>query len=154
MAHQTHCTECGADWSYGQTCENHFNQMLYWEQEDPSVYGAAHHLMVLSFHLQHPSRYSPEGLAHAKGLLLDFLERGVTPAQALQRDHDAVDSGKRKFKITGTPERHGSYAYPVAWTITASDMVASGQEAFVGNVHVWARSILNALRASGNLTAT
>lgn len=145
------CSECGAAWSSGQTCDDRFNQMLYREQENPPVYGAAHHLMVLSFHLQHPSRYSPEGLAHAKGLLVDFLERGLTPAQVRTRNRSRVDSGKRTFRITGTPEHHGAYTHPVAWTMTASDVVAGGLDTFVDNVRVWARSILDALRESGNL---
>ncbi len=32
--------------------------------------------MVLCYHLQHPSLYSPEGLDEAKRLLIEFLEHG------------------------------------------------------------------------------
>ncbi len=142
------CPECGADWSDGLTCEEAFHQMGAWELENPSVYGAAHHLMVLSYHLQHPHLYSPEGLAQAQRLLVDFLERSITPAQVRRRDHRAVDSGQRKFKIKGTPEAYGSYTHPIAWTMTARDVVSAGLDRYVDNIHQWARSILESLRAS------
>ncbi len=145
------CPECGADWSSGVTCEDNFHQFGYWELADMAHLGVVHHLMVLSYHLQHPSLYSPEGLTHAQGLLVDFLERGVTPQQVRQRDRDKVDSGTRTFRIKGTPESHGAYNHPVAWTMRASDVVAGGTAHYVENVEAWAQSILDALRASGNL---
>ncbi len=114
--------------------------------------GSVHHLMVLSYHLQHPSLYSPEGLTHAQNLLVDFVTRGVTPQQIRQRDREKVDSGKRTFKITGTPEAHGSYTHPVVWTLRACDVVAGGTERYVENVTAWAQSIYEALNAAEILT--
>ena len=123
---QPHCPECGADWSNGATCEQNFHQFGYWELADLEHLGVVHHLMVLSYHLQHPRLYSPDGLRHALGLLVDFVARGVTPQQVRQRDRDKVDSVKRAFRIKGTPESHGAYDHPVAWTMVASDVVAGG----------------------------
>lgn len=151
METQTFCPECGADWSGGITCTDHFHQFGFWELADLENLGVVHHLMVLGYNLQHPSLYSPRTLEDAKGMLVDFLERGVTPQQMRGKLRDAVDSGKRTHKITGTPESHGSYAHPVAWTMTAADVVAGGAEHYVENVEAWALSILDALRASGNL---
>src|SRR5512145_2930017 len=71
-----HGPECNAPWQEGQTCQDHFHQMLFWENEHPPL-GEVHHLMVLCYHLQHPSLYAPEGLEYAKGLLVDFIERGL-----------------------------------------------------------------------------
>jgi hypothetical protein len=113
-----------------------------------------HHLMVLSYYLQHPSLYSPEGLTHSMGLLVDFLERGLTPQDVRKRDRNVVDSGKRKFKIKGTPASHGAYRYPVHWTMTAADVVAGGMDRYYDNVRAWAQSILEALKTSGNLAQT
>lgn len=139
------CPECGADWSNGATCEQHFHQMLYWEAADMEHLGVFHHLMVLCYHLQHPSLYSPEGLAHSRGLLVDFVVRGVTPQQVRQRDRDKVDSGKRDFKIKGTPQSHGSYPHPVVWTMRAADVVAGGSEHYVENVRRWAQWVVENL---------
>lgn len=145
------CPECGADWSDGTTCQDHFDQMLYWEMEDMEALGIVHHLMVLSYHLQHPSLYSPDGLTYAKGLLVDFVERGVTPQDKRHDMRDEVDSGNRKFKIKGKPGMQGAYGHPVEWTMTAADVVGRGMDDYVPSVKTWAGSILDSLRASDNI---
>ncbi|MEP7289389.1 MAG: DUF5946 family protein [Chloroflexota bacterium] len=147
------CHECSAIWTEDVTCENHFHQMGFWEMENLSLLGEVHHLMVLSYHLQHPSLYSPEGLRGAMTLLVDFVERGITPAEVRQRDRAIVDSGKRRFKIKGTAASHGAYEHPVHWTMTAADVTAKGVTHYCDNVRAWARSIYEALKASGNLAA-
>src|SRR5262245_38185795 len=92
------CSECGSAWRDRQTCQDHFHQMLYWEFEYPDL-GVVHHLMVLCYHLQHPSLYSPEGLRYSMQLLVDFVERGVSPQESRQRSRVIVDSANRKWKI-------------------------------------------------------
>lgn len=141
------CPECGADWSGGLTCTDHFHMMLNWEFEYnmPDV----HHLMVLGYHLQHPSLYSPQTLKDSMLMLVDFLEGGVTPQMMRKKIGKAVDSGVRKHKITGTPDSHGEYAHPVRWTMTAADVTSGGVEHFYANVRLWASSILAALREAG-----
>ena len=133
----------------GQTCQDDFHQMLYWENEDPGN-GAVHHLVVLCFHLQ-SSRYSPDGLQHAMGLLVDFLERGQTPENLRLRSRDQVDSGKRQWKVTARPGSVGAYAHPPAWTLTARDVVAGGIENYLAGVERWAHAVLADLRAAGIL---
>ena len=64
--------------------------------------------MVLCYHLQHPSLYSPEGLRGARELLIDFVARGLSPAEVRLRDRERLRSDKRDFKIKGTPEAHGA----------------------------------------------
>jgi hypothetical protein len=58
------CPECQGVWLAGNTCSVCFNLMLAWEFEHPEA-ASVHHLTVLCYYLQHPSMYSPEGLAHA-----------------------------------------------------------------------------------------
>jgi len=77
------CPECGVQWKDEQTCRDDFDQMLYWESEDAARW-AVHHLMVLCYHLQHPSLYSAEGLVAARQLLADFIESGLSP-EAVRR---------------------------------------------------------------------
>ncbi|HEX2621251.1 MAG TPA: DUF5946 family protein [Phototrophicaceae bacterium] len=146
----TICPECQTQWANGVTCQDHFYQMLYWEAEYPD-YGVVHHLMVLSYHMQHPSLYSPETLAGGNQMLADFLLNGVTPAQMREKISAKVDSGKRTHKITGTRDSHGSYTHPVTWMMTAADVVAAGNDAYCDSVRAWARSIYDALQASDNL---
>lgn len=55
------CPECGTAWSPGDTGRDCFHLLGVWEGENPAVILQAHHLMVLCYHLQHPSLYSPRG---------------------------------------------------------------------------------------------
>ncbi len=141
----TECPECGAVWTEERTCQDYFHQMLFWENEDPAL-GEAHHLMVLCYHLQHPGLYSAEGLTHARGLLADFVERGLSPAEARRRNRQAVNSGQRDWSVTARPGDHGRYERQPAWTMRAADVVAGGMENYVANVRAWAAQIHQALR--------
>lgn len=138
------CDECGAPWNKGQTCQDYFHQMLFWENEDPAR-GEVHHLMVLSYHLQHPSLYSAEGLAHARGLLADFVERGLSAAEVRRRNRETVASGNREWSISARPGNRGAYERPVEWTMTVAEVVAGGAENYCDNVKAWARMIYEAI---------
>jgi hypothetical protein len=123
--------------------------MLFWENEHPDD-GVVHHLMVLCYHLQHPSLLSPDGLQGQMRLLADFLEGGITPQEVRWRDRSALDSGNRKYKIKGTPAAHGSYDHPIEWPMTTPDVINAGVDSYCDSVRSWAQSVLQTLRASGN----
>jgi hypothetical protein len=144
------CPECGAVLRGEMTCQDYFHQMLFWENDDPAN-GAVHHLAVLCYYLQHPSLYAPDGLEHAKGLLVQFVEQGVSPQMVRAQIRDQVDSGKRGFKIKATATQRGVYAQPIHWSMTAADVVAAGIDYYVESVNTWARAALESLRESGNL---
>jgi hypothetical protein len=97
------CPECGSHWLAGETCQDLFYQLMYWELDAPCLFQQAHHLSVLSYHLQHPSLYSPEGLSWAIKLLTDLYEGDVHPRDTITRDREKLDSGKRDFKFRGKP---------------------------------------------------
>jgi len=145
------CPECGAIWLDGNTCQDYFHQMLFWENENPE-YGEVHHLMVLCYHLQHPGLLSPEGLHEAKNLLKEFLECDSTPRQVRISHRADVDSGKRIWKIKATESSRGSYSKPMQWGMTAADVVAGGKENYCENARRWARSIYEILKDVGILT--
>lgn len=138
------CPECGAPQAVNQTCRDHFHQMLFWENENPTRW-EVHHLMVLCYHLQHPGLYSAEGLAFSRQLLIDFIERGSSPESARRHGQGHVDSGKRDWSITARPGNQGSYDRPIAWTMTAADVVGNGAETYCTSVRSWARSINDSL---------
>ncbi len=121
--------------------------MLFWESEDPTR-GEVHHLMVLCYHLQHPSLYSAEGLATARGLLADFIEHGLSPEEARKKNSGRVASGARDWSITARPGNQGAYDRPIRWTMTAADVVAAGAGDYVENVRTWARATHADLRRS------
>lgn len=131
------CPECGAATAEGRTCREYFDQMLYWENEDPSR-DEVHHLMVLCYYLQHPSLYSAEGLAHGRELLADFVARGLTPQEVRRKNREQVASGSRAWSITARPDNTGAYERRIVWTMTAADVVAGGPAEYVENVRQWA----------------
>ena len=145
----TTCPECGTVWENGLTCQDHFHQMLFWESENPAL-GVVHHYLVLCYHLQHPSLYSPDGLRAGHELLVSFLN-GATTQEMGKQNKDRVDSGKRSWKVTARPDSSGSYEHPIEWTMRAGDVVAGGTEQYIDNVKIWAQSIYDSLRASYNL---
>ncbi len=147
---QLSCPECGATWKEGTTCESNFHQMLYWENEDLKR-GAVHHLMILAYHLQHPSQYSPEGLKYSQQLLVDFVERGVTPQQVVKNNWRAVDSNLHRWGIRARPGTQASYPHPASWSLTVQDVVDADADHYVESVQAWARSIITDLRSAGNL---
>jgi hypothetical protein len=118
--------------------------MLYWENEDPAR-GNVHHLMVLCYHLQHPTLYSTEGLVVARRLLADFVERGLNPAEVRLKNRNSVDSGQRNWSITARPGNQGAYEKPIIWTMTAADVVAGGADAYMDNVRAWAEAVFRDL---------
>ena len=134
------CPECGARRAAEHTCRDHFHQMLFWENEDPTRW-AVHHLMVLCYHLQHPSLYSVEGLATARGLLTDFIEHGLSPEEVRKKNSGPVASGARDWTITARSGNQGAYDRPIPWTMTAADVVVAGAEAYVESVSTWARAV-------------
>ena len=151
MVNPLTCTSCGAPHEAGRTCEDDFHQMLYWEAEEPAL-GAVHHLMVLCYHIQHPALYSPDGLKFSIGLLRQFVETGALPQDVRKRIAPQVDSGKRSFKVKGTPESHGLYERPVPWWMTASNVISTGKANYIESVKGWARSVMYSLRASNNVS--
>ncbi len=129
MIDEQRCSECGAIRLNGGTCQDDFYQMLYWEAEEPAR-GEVHHLMVLCYHLQHPSLYSPDGLRHALGLLEDFVVHGASPVEIRRRNRDKVASDQRTWPITARPDAHGTYDHPIVWTMMAADVVAGGADRY------------------------
>jgi hypothetical protein len=108
--------------------------------------------MVLCYHLQHPGLYAPDGLENALHLLYDFVVGGLSPAEVRRRGRQGVDSSSRAWKVTGSEARgRGSYDPPVAWTMTAADVVAGGPDAYCDSVRRWADSMVESLRAGGHL---
>jgi len=147
------CLECGAALVGFANCQDDFHEMLFWENEHPG-YGSVHHLLVLCYHLQHPGLYSPDGLAYGLQLLVDFLENDLTPEEARQRGQEQANSNKRSWKVTARAGWHGSYRYPVSWSIRAGDLTRAGPQDYLYNIQSWAESILADLRASGNLPSS
>lgn len=144
------CLECGAELSDGETCQEFFHQMLYWENE-VAENGSVHHLMVLCFYLQHPALYSKEGLVHARQLLKDFILEGFTPSQVRKERRSQLSSDNRKWKLKGDQDNRGSYNKPMVWKMTAHDVVQGGIEKYIASVTAWAEKTCEVLQENENV---
>lgn len=148
------CPACGAIPRGGWTCETAFHQALAWDYINEHGAWAVHHLTVLCYQLQHPQRYSPEGLAWARTQIGMIIEQGLPPREALRAVPGVFESPQaglfaapnRKVKITSTPERYGAYPRQPSWTMTIIDCVSDGPEVYAERVRAWAASVHAALR--------
>ena len=144
----TVCPECGTERPDNLTCTDDFHMMCFWEL-DHKLWDV-HHLMVLNYHLQHPSSLSQEWMRGAKQQLVDYLEQGVTPQEMRKRLAPNVDSSVRDYKISATPDSTAHYQYPIVWSMTAKDVVTAGMNHYYESVQQWSTSILADLRHSKN----
>ena len=92
--------------------------------------------------------YRNHGLANAIVMLGEFLS-GVTPQEMRKKMRDEVNSSNRKFKITGTPDSHGSYPVKIGWTMFPCDITSQPVEQYKDNIRAWSRSIYEALKVAG-----
>jgi len=143
------CPECHTSWAKQQTCENYFYALGFWEL-DHNLFDM-HHLMVLSYYLQHPAKMSTEWLTNAKHLLVQFLEYDLTPQVARQQLQEKMNTSTRTYSIHATEASQAHYPSPVEWDMTIQDIVHDGIDHYYDNIRRWAESILYTLRASGNL---
>ena len=141
----TRCLECSAELADGRTCTDDFHQLLFWENERPEL-GEVHHLMVLCYHLQHPSLYSAEGLAHARQLLDAFVTEDLSPEEVRRRQRAAVDSGGRSWSVTARPGNQGSYGRVMVWRMTVGDVVSGEWDKYIDNVQAWAHGLHSTLK--------
>jgi hypothetical protein len=135
----TTCPKCGAQRPTGETCRERFDLFLAKEFENPGTYGAVHHLTVASYMLQH-NGYSREAWPKVREMLRQFIEDGLTPAEARRQNRQQVDSGKRTWKVTGGEKLPQVDA--ITWSRTVADVRLETVEQYHANITAWARSVL------------
>lgn len=141
------CAECGATSPEGKTCRDYLNNLITWDFEDFTGVGQIHHLTVVCFNLQHPSVYSAKGLEDAKCFLREYMGTNFSFAEHDARNRELLASDVRDWKISGTPDDHGSYKMMPTWTMTAKDIVEGGLDNYVENVKKWSHSIYEAIKS-------
>ena len=113
------CPECATVWQDGETCQDCFYQMLYWEAENPG-YGEVHHLMVLCYYPSSiPACTRPKVWKRACGCWWISWKAIYLPQEARRRMQGKVSSRRRHWKLVATPQASGAYPYPVRWEYLA-----------------------------------
>ena len=133
------CPECGAVIAPYEKCRDRFDLYLAKEFQDPTAFGAVHHLTVVCYMLQH-NGYSREGWLDARKMLAQFVREGVTPSSMRKQNRAKLDSGKRDWSITkGTKLVR---VQDIKWTRSIADVRQDDSEAYCADVKQWASSVL------------
>ncbi len=133
------CPQCGAELQPGESCRDRFELLLSFEYEKPTSYGAAHHLMVACYMLQH-NEYTREGWLGTRELVRRFVREGLTPAAARKQNRQKLSSGQRKWSVT-RGEKIPRFE-SICWTRTIADIRLDNPQAYGEDVKQWAESVL------------
>jgi hypothetical protein len=136
-------------WQDGRTCFGKYGEILALEFESPAVFGAVHHITVNCYNIQHPDEFTTEAQEWMLSALRDVIEKGLTPAELLERARKS--SGQclkmRRETVSATPVRR------IPWSMTVLHIRTDSPEVYTGDIMAWAKSILNDLdiaRSTGN----
>ena len=139
------CSECGAVFDAGVSCQSIFDSFLALEFTYPG-YGEVHMLTVACFMIQH-GRYSDEALVWIRRQLQAHLNEGVPVAEIRRGAAKETGQHVRTWKVTRRPE--GPPMPKVAWSMTIADVAASYHDAasYCDLVRRWARITLQEMPA-------
>ena len=137
MGEQVICPECGATLGTVPNCEAFFHEALAMEWVDPPRTATAHHLLVATYMLQHPSRFTPEGQRALADLLIAVIDRNSSAQELRVLNRDLFDQENRDWRVVQeTP------APPVLrrWQMTIASVLSGGPDELPKRIWRWARS--------------
>ena len=137
MSHK--CPQCGAELLAEETCRARFDLCLALEYENPTAYGAVHHLTVTCYMLQH-NMYSGDVWLEARNMLAQFLHEGVAPAEMRRRNRQKYAGERRQWSVTKGEKL--SEVDAIVWSRTIADVRLDDPDAYCADVERWAASIL------------
>jgi Family of unknown function (DUF5946) len=133
------CPQCGADLPPDEPCQHRFDLCMALEYENPTTFGAVHHLTVACYMLQH-NAYSRDGWLGARNIIARFIHDGVTPGKIRQQNHSRFDSGHRTWSVTKGAKF--SEFDTIVWTRSIADVRYADPEVYCADVKLWATSVL------------
>lgn len=135
------CEECGAELPWTQSCDELLMQVSQWEQTDFPTRGAEHHLLVICWQLQHPSRFSTESLAWAR----ESLRRAMIDGASLEELRAEPEPAPPARSMPAPPPKYirdGDVLRMQRRLGTLADVVTEGLEALPGSIRRWASVVL------------
>jgi hypothetical protein len=140
------CPLCGGEFPADEQCRDRFDLFLAVEFENPTTFGAVHHLTVPCYMLQH-NGYSREGWLEARKMVTLFVEEAVTPAEMRKRNRARLNSRQRDWSITKGPKL--AEFDMIAWSRTIADVRLDDPQTYCADVERWAESVLADAEAAG-----
>jgi len=137
------CHQCGAVPRNGRTCLEKYHEMLALEFQDPTVFGAVHHITVTCYNLQHPDFFSEEALTWMRSSLRAVIEDGLSSAELLKKARTMPVNGiKVRRRTSPVRARMGTQ-----WSMTVMDIRTEGASVYTKDIASWAKSILEDIDA-------
>jgi hypothetical protein len=112
-----------------------------WEHNDPKLYDL-HFWSVSNYMLQHPSNYTKEGYEQLKRLFCDAYDYNWNISYILRRNREATTN--KNFKIVNPTVFLERQRVLSKWTMTVSDVYATGEKNAIENVKKWREYIRTA----------
>jgi hypothetical protein len=113
------------------------------EYGDPEGLGSVHHLTILCYVLQHPSRYSSPAVVWGRAALKAAVSQRVPPRE-LRRQAGRVFGGSAR--VRGVIPATGPHR--VQWTMTIADVYGCEPGEYISLIEAWARSIASQLEGT------
>lgn len=133
------CPQCGADLPPEEPCQYRFDVCMALEYENPTTFGAVHHLTVACYMLQH-NAYSREVWLEARKMIAQFVQDGIPPAEMRRRYRLKLESRHRTWRVTKDAKL--SEFDTIIWTRTIADVRFGDPQVYCADVKRWATSAL------------
>jgi hypothetical protein len=119
------------------TCEALFHEALALEWVDPPRTAAAHHLLVATYMLQHPSRFTAAGQRGFATVLAAVIDGNLSAQELRELNRRHFDQQNRAWRIT-----RDMPAPPVLrrWPMTIDAILGGGPDELPDRIWRWARS--------------
>ena len=136
---QSACPECGAPETADDNCTDRFYRFLAIEMNDPE-YGAVHHLTVVAYMLQHPSRLSSRGWQAMWDVLSQALDQELSPQALRARMREEAANQRRTWSLVKGPRLRVPPGF--TWTSTILSVDDSTPAQYRRDIERWARQAL------------
>lgn len=133
------CPQCGAEFLADERCRDRFDLCLAREFENPTTFGAVHHLTVACYMLQH-NAYTRGAWLEARTMVAQFIREGITPAGMRRRNRPRFDSRRRPWSVTKGAKLPEFGA--ITWSRTIASVRLQDAETYCADVKLWAFSVL------------
>jgi Family of unknown function (DUF5946) len=140
------CPECGALLGEAAACKQLFHAALAMEWVDPPSTGAAHHLLVATYMLQHPSGFTAEGRSGFAAVVAATVDERLSARQLRWTNRRRFEQQDRDWRIKVTTPNPPELR---EWQMTIADAIDGDPHGLPERVWAWARSVREDLRAEG-----
>jgi hypothetical protein len=137
MSETRTCPECGASLAEASTCEELFHRALAMEWNDPPHTSTAHHLLVLTYLVQHPAAFTGEGRAAFIASLISAIDGELSGAELLALNRRLLAEPRSwRFRLpeAGLPHLR-------RWALTIADVIGGPAGELPQRVWRWARHV-------------